>query len=570
MAELRSVDPQTLIPNPNNPRRTATPPAMDQQLLASIQAVGVIQPPRVVETADGLMVVAGNRRRTAAIAAGLAAIDVMVCDADEAADAMRAVSENLVRASMNGVDIWRATEALERQGWNEQAIADALALPPRTVRKLKLLACLHPPMLDAMAAGAMPNEEQLRTIAAASREEQAQVWKKHKPKKGQAFHWHPVASALGKRRMPFAAARFDDDLAHAYGVVWLDDLFAPAGEDGRYTTDVEGFFGAQQEWMQTHLPPRGTLLPTDEYGRPSLPRKAQAVYGKPAKGDQVGCYLDHRTGTVETVAYRMPEARMPTKAGQGRAVDLPADEPPRSTRPEVTQKGKAIIGDLRTDALHQALREAPIDDNRLVALLVLALAGRNVEVRNGSDGRSWDRQAIADTLAEGGVLSGDTAAIRDAARRMLVAVLSCRDNMSDSGLVSRIAGAAIDASACLPNMATDAFLSCLSKAGVEKAALAEGVRVEVRAKDTRARLIERFKTGTYVYPNARFQLTADDLASANASRMRHDVPGSGWAGNADGDAGNAEADATGDEHGSGVDDDEAAADAADEYAVAAE
>ena len=40
-------------------------------------------------------------------------------------------------------------------------------------------------MLDVMALGSMPSEEHLRTIAAATREERAQVWKKHKPKKGQ-------------------------------------------------------------------------------------------------------------------------------------------------------------------------------------------------------------------------------------------------------------------------------------------------------------------------------------------------------------------------------------------------
>ena len=40
MAELRSVDPRILQPNPNNPRTTPVPPAMDEQLLASIKAVG--------------------------------------------------------------------------------------------------------------------------------------------------------------------------------------------------------------------------------------------------------------------------------------------------------------------------------------------------------------------------------------------------------------------------------------------------------------------------------------------------------------------------------------------------
>ena len=255
MAELRSVDPRTLQSNPNNPRRTPVPPAMDEQLLASIKAVGIIQPPCVTAKDDGLMIVVGNRRVKAAIKADLPVIDVLVCDADEAADAMRSVAENLIRASMSSVDIWRAIERLEAQGWNEQAIADALALPVRTVRRLKLLAHLHPAMLDVMALGSMPNEEQLRTIAAATREEQAQVWKKHKPKKGQTdVAWYEVARALAKRRMPASAAQFGDDLAKAYGIVWEDDLFAPPGEDSRYTTNVEGFFGAQQEWLQNNLP----------------------------------------------------------------------------------------------------------------------------------------------------------------------------------------------------------------------------------------------------------------------------------------------------------------------------
>jgi ParB family chromosome partitioning protein len=74
MAELRSVDPRTLQPNPNNPRTTPVPPAMDEQLLASIKAVGIIQPPSVTTKDDGLMIVFGNRRVKAAIKADLAAV----------------------------------------------------------------------------------------------------------------------------------------------------------------------------------------------------------------------------------------------------------------------------------------------------------------------------------------------------------------------------------------------------------------------------------------------------------------------------------------------------------------
>ena len=48
MAELRNVAPLTLKPNPHNPRVTPPPAAMDEQLLASIKAIGIIQPPIVV------------------------------------------------------------------------------------------------------------------------------------------------------------------------------------------------------------------------------------------------------------------------------------------------------------------------------------------------------------------------------------------------------------------------------------------------------------------------------------------------------------------------------------------
>jgi hypothetical protein len=59
MAELRSGDPRSLITDPNNPRRTTTPKVMDDQLVASIQAIGMIQPPLVKKTEARL----GNRDR---------------------------------------------------------------------------------------------------------------------------------------------------------------------------------------------------------------------------------------------------------------------------------------------------------------------------------------------------------------------------------------------------------------------------------------------------------------------------------------------------------------------------
>jgi ParB family chromosome partitioning protein len=537
MTELRSVDPRTLQSNPNNPRRTPASPAMDEQLLASIKAVGVIQPPCVTPKDGGLMIVVGNRRVKAAITAELPLIDVLVCDADEAADAMRSVAENLIRASMSSVDIWRAIERLEAQNWNEQAIADALALPVRTVRRLKLLAHLHPPMLDVMALGSIPNEDQLRTIATAAREEQAQVWKKHKPKKGQPeVAWYEVARALAKRRMPASSAQFGDDLAKAYGIVWEDDLFAPPGEDSRYTTNVEGFFGAQQEWLQNNLPERGTLLPVNDYGQGQLPKKAERVFGKPGKTDLVGHFIDARSGDIETIVYRLPDTKKAGKVTGGKATNGGGDEddtPVARTRPDVTQKGIAIIGDLRTDALHQALADTPIEDDTLLGMLILAFAGENVAVFSGSDMSGDDREAICRGITEGGVLTADLDQLRQAARRMLTAVLSCRENRSQSGVFARIAGEAVGASILLPNMATEAFLPCLSRGALETAARAEGVTVAPRAMHTRERMVKHFKDGTFVYPGALFRLSPEELAASAEQRRGR----SGWVGPVAGDDG---------------------------------
>lgn len=221
MPELRSVDPRALKLNPNNPRRTPVPPTMDEQLVASIKAIGIIQPPVVREVGGELVVKAGDRRVKAAITAEFPAIHVIVKndDNDDATAPMMSLSENLIRASMTSVDIWRGVEGLEKQGWNEQAIGDALNLPVRTIKRLKLLAHIHPPILEIMAEGSMPSEEQLRAIAAAKGEQQAQVWKKHRPKKGHDVYWHEIARALSKRRIPFSAAKFDGDLARAYGVI---------------------------------------------------------------------------------------------------------------------------------------------------------------------------------------------------------------------------------------------------------------------------------------------------------------------------------------------------------------
>ena len=185
--QIIKVDPRALKENPDRMRQSKSSPQADALMLATIKAVGIVQPPVVAPETDGgngYIIDAGHRRVRLAIAAGLEEIEILVVDAANDNGAMRSMVENSVREALNPVDQWRGIERLVALGWTEEAIAVALALPVRQIRKLRLLANVLPAMLEQMALGDMPSEQQLRTIAAAGQVEQREVWKAHKPKKG--------------------------------------------------------------------------------------------------------------------------------------------------------------------------------------------------------------------------------------------------------------------------------------------------------------------------------------------------------------------------------------------------
>jgi len=529
--QILKLDPRALKDNPDDARRSKSSPQADALLLATVKAVGIIQPPIVspeLNGGNGYIIQAGHRRVAQAIAAGLDEIEVIVRDAANDNGAMRSMVENIAREPLGPVDQWRGIERLVALGWTEEAISIALALPVRQIRKLRLLANVLPAMLDHMALGDIPNEQQLRTIASASVDEQKEVWKANKPKKSERADWYNIARALSKTRMFAKDASFGEDLAIAYGIEWVEDLFAPADQDNRYTTNVEAFLGAQQEWMTSNLPKKGALIETNNYGQPELPKKAERVYGKPSKSDHVGMYLD-RDGKVQSVAYRMPEEKMAKgkSAGVPASGDASMDEStvaaPKS-RPDVTQKGLDMIGDFRTDALHEALGRAPIEDDMLMALLVLSLAGQNVRVDSGASdavvGAKRLKRHAARLVGEDGKLAFDMDTLRVAARSMLIDVLSCRRGMSNSGIVSRIAGDAIGADAFLPNMGSEEFLVCLSRQALEVAGKDANVSPRQKVRETRSALVEHFRQGHFVHASALFAPDAGEIADL----MRHGEP----------------------------------------------
>jgi len=511
--QIMKVDPRALKENPDRTRQTKSSPQADALMLATIKAVGIVQPPVVAPETDGgngFVINMGHRRVRLAIAAGLEEIEILVVDAASDNGAMRSMVENSVREALNPVDQWRGIERLVALGWTEEAIAVALALPVRQIRKLRLLANVLPAMLEQMALGDMPSEPQLKIIAAAGEVEQKEVWKAHKPKKGDTAAWWSMANALTKKRMYAKDASFGDDLREAYGIEWVEDLFAPADQDSRYTTNVEAYLGAQHEWMTSNLPKRGAIVEVNNWGQPELPKKAAQVYGKPSKSDHAGLYLD-RDGKVQTVHYRMPEATKPkvgTTPGSDDVIDDDSAAAPKA-RPDVTQKGQDMIGDFRTDALHDALSRAPIEDDMLMALLVLAFAGQNVRVDSGAGGALYGGarfgRHVARLLTEDGRLSFEMDTVRVVARAALIDVLSCRRGMSNSGVVSRLAGEAIGADGYLANMGSEEFLASLSRQALETVAKDAGLEPRARVRETRSALVTHFEgENNLVHPSALF------------------------------------------------------------------
>ncbi|MDT8277842.1 ParB N-terminal domain-containing protein [Roseomonas mucosa] len=524
--KLIEIDPKKLRDNPENPRRTMAGPEADALLLANVQTVGILQPPTARERDGEVVLIAGHRRRDVAIKAKLKSIHVLIReDSDDVvagADGVRAFAENIVRANMNPVDQWRAVEALVSEDWTPEAISTAMNMSVRRVNVLRHMTHILPAMLTQMARGDMPTEQQLRTIGLASAEEQASVWKSQKPKRNERANWHMISHGLDKRRVSFTLAKFGAAETEAFGIVWEDDLFAPGDTDPRFTTQVDAFLQAQRSWLEANLPEAGVMLGMDEYYRPQLPPRAQQVYSsRPGPSDTVGYYVNHRTFEVDTVLFRMPEpTQRRASTGGGTGEDYVT---PKAVRPDLTQKGEAMVGDLRTEALHAAFAEAEISDHALIGLLVLALAGLNVSVRSGAHGNdvgSGERCSLAAAITEGGVLTADPAALRAAARGMLRQALSCRVGFSSSGTVARIAGIAVDADAWLPTTATEEFLGNLSKAAIERTAITTNVLPRNTGKATRAAIVEHLKGRTFLHPLVRFDFTDEERRQAEANRAR--------------------------------------------------
>jgi ParB family chromosome partitioning protein len=336
--ELRIVDSKTLIyADKRDPRQVPADRLSDAALKANSKAIGFIQPPLFSEEEDGtLTIIAGRRRIRSAIANKLKQMAILVKPADPLDD-MRAVAENVVRAPMSPVDLWRAIEDLASKSWMEEAIATAFAVPLRQVRKLRLLGAILPAMLEHMGRGDMPEERYLRTIASAPLSEQAAVWTKQKPKKGQTAAWYAIANSLAKRQMFARDAKFGEKEQAAFGIVWTEDLFAPADEDSRTRPTSTPFLARSSPGSKPTCRRTGKSFKSTNTALPGS-RRARLGSGaaNPAKRIALRSPSTRETGrSARSISRRLPPLRRrrgPVPATAGTRPPLSPGRVPTSPR----------------------------------------------------------------------------------------------------------------------------------------------------------------------------------------------------------------------------------------------
>jgi ParB family chromosome partitioning protein len=152
---LLSVDPASVKPNPEQPRRDFDEPGIDA-LAESIRAHGLLHPIVVQRRNGGFELVAGERRLRAAQRAGVATIPAIVRPAAETArqSLELALTENLMRTDLNPIEEAAAYARLaDTFGLSHEAIGLRLGRGRPTISNAIRLLGLAAPVQKAVAEG---------------------------------------------------------------------------------------------------------------------------------------------------------------------------------------------------------------------------------------------------------------------------------------------------------------------------------------------------------------------------------------------------------------------------------
>lgn len=404
---------------------------------------------------------------------------------------------------------------MREKGATDTEICRAFMVTPAYLRGLMLLSQIHPPIIAAIDGGIGPSYTERNAIARTPLERQRDVWAEiwaesadegsdpadYEMSREDAAHfdWSDFVRYLDQVELYARDYEFDDETAKEAGVVWEEDLFGQGGEDNRYCTQYAAMFKAQQIWAEKTRPEGTIYLQSNEYGEGIAPDGYRKVgsWEMERDGDIPAIWVNPRTLQIQKGRLR-ELGEQSTRRTESDALSLPSAQNPEKPkeRADISGTGLKIIGEVRTQALREALAAAreSADPWDLIGAFLLALSADNVNIHGDNTydpyGAASERDRAVASVFPDGVLVRDPAVLRNAALEVLCSFMNCEVSMhSGSGLPAQILGVLFNADAHMPTMAFEDFLKTYSKPGITKAVQAEGLEEKPTGKAMREALM---------------------------------------------------------------------------------
>lgn len=386
-----------LKPSPLNVRKSGI--GNIEELIASIRALGVIQPLLVREKEGVFEVIAGQRRLAALTKLADEGLNEPVpCatleDGDDAIAIEASLAENIQRLPMDELDQYAAFSDLREKGKTVEDIAAHFGVTERLVRQRLALANLNGGILKLYRADKV-NAETMRTLTLASKAQQKAWLKRYRDPADYA----PIGRQLklwllGGAQISTSVALFDVD---TYKGAIITDLF---GEDS-YFADASGFWSLQNEQIAARVEAYqsagwGEVVVLDpashwpEYEYRKVPKK---------KGGRVYVAITHG-GEVEFHEGYLPEKELRAKEAREKAKTEP-------TKPSVKAAFTNAASNYMNLHRHAAVQDKLVQHEGIALRLVTAhMIGRsrlwNLRIETGRADKSETAKSVGSSVSRAG------------------------------------------------------------------------------------------------------------------------------------------------------------------------